>query len=66
MALRRALMNDGGQVTLGAIGPFPAAALPAGMLAGLVRRKGESWNQLLHRLDETVMQTVVENLVINQ
>jgi hypothetical protein len=65
----QALMNDGGQVTLGAIGPFPAAAaaaMPAGMLAGLVRRQGESWNTLLRRLDEAVMQAVVENRVINE
>jgi hypothetical protein len=65
----QALMNDGGQVTLGAIGPFPgaaAAAMPGGMLAGLVRRQGESWNALLRRLDEAVMQSVVENRVINE
>lgn len=64
----QALMNDGSHVTLGAIGPFPAAAVvkPAGMLAGLVRRGSETWNGLLHRLDDAVMQAVVENRVINE
>jgi hypothetical protein len=36
------------------------------MLASLVRRQGESWNALLRRLDEAVMQSVVENRVINE
>jgi len=64
----QALMDDGGQVTMGgSVGEIPAAAvasMPQGMLAGLMRRKGESWGNLLLRLDETVMQSVVENRVI--
>lgn len=42
----QALMDDGGQVTLGAIGPIRGAAtasMPAGMLAGLTRKDGERW-----------------------
>ena len=42
----QALMDDGGQITLGAISGIPAAAvasMPKGMLAGLMRREGESW-----------------------
>ncbi len=65
----QALMDDGGQVTLGAISGIPAAAvasMPKGMLAGLMRREGESWNDLLLRLNDAVMQAVVENSVINE
>jgi hypothetical protein len=64
----QALMDDGGQVTMGAVDAIPAAAIafmPQGMLAGLMRRNGESWNELLLRLDEAVMQSVVENRVIS-
>jgi hypothetical protein len=61
-------MDDGGQVTMGAVGEIRAAAvasMPQGMLAGLMRRNGESWSNLLLRLDEAVMQSVVENRVIS-
>jgi len=64
----QALMDDSGQVTMGAVDAIPAAAIasmPQGMLAGLMRRNGESWNELLLRLDEAVMQSVVENRVIS-
>jgi hypothetical protein len=40
-----ALIGDGGQITLGAVGPVrnaAIAAMPAGMLAALVRRPGET------------------------
>ena len=65
----QALMDDGGQVTLGAIGPIRAAAtasMPAGMLAGLIRKNGEPWEDLLLRLNEAVMQSVVDGHVINE
>jgi hypothetical protein len=64
----QALMDDGGQVTMGAVDAIPAAAIasmPQGMLAGLMRRNGESWNELLLRLNEAVMQSVVENRIIS-
>ena len=64
----QALMDDGGQVTMGAVGEIRAAAvasMPQGMLAGLMRRHGESWSNLLLRLDEAVMQSVVESRVIS-
>jgi hypothetical protein len=57
-------MNDGGQVTPGAMGSIPAVAIamtPKGMLVGLMRRKGESWSELMVRLDATV----VEDRIIN-
>lgn len=41
----RTVDADGGQVTLGAISGIPAAAvasMPKGMMAGLMRREGES------------------------
>jgi hypothetical protein len=62
------MMDDGGQVMLGAISGIPAAAvasMPKGMLAGLMRCEGESWEALLLRLNEAVMQPVVENRVIS-
>ena len=64
----QALMVDGGQLTLGAVSGIPAAAvasMPKGMLAGLMHREGESWDILLLRLNEAVMQSVVENRIIN-
>jgi hypothetical protein len=57
-------MDDGGQITLGAISGIPGAAvatMPKGMMAGLMRREGESWEALLLRL-----KAVVENRVINE
>jgi hypothetical protein len=65
----QALMDDGGQVTLGAIGPIRAAAtasMPAGMLAGLTRNDGERWEDLLVRLNDAVMRAVVDGHVINE
>ena len=44
--------------TLGAVDEIRAAAvasMPHGMLAGLMRRHGERWSNLLLRLDEAVM-----------
>jgi hypothetical protein len=64
----QALMDDGGQVTLGAMGSIPAVAIamtPKGMLVGLMRHKGESWPELLTRLDATVVQAVIEDRIIN-
>ena len=64
-----ALIGDGGQITLGAVGPIrnaAIAAMPAGMLAALVRRQGETLPQILQRLDAAVVQAVVENRVINE
>jgi hypothetical protein len=64
-----ALICDGGQVTLGAVGPVPnaaIAAMPTGMLAALVRRKGETLPQILQRLDAALVQAVSENRVISE
>jgi hypothetical protein len=48
------LIQGGGDVTLGQVGPIECAATAADgdqMLAALVRRKGESFEELLDRLD---------------
>jgi hypothetical protein len=53
---------------LGAIGPIRAAAtasMPAGMLAGLMRKDGERWEDLLVRLNEAVMKAVVDGYQVN-
>lgn len=39
--------------------------LPQGALAGIMRREGESWGNLLVRLEAAIMQSVVENRVIS-
>ena len=57
-------LRTGPPLTMGAVGEIRAAAvasMPQGMLAGLMRRNGESRGNLLLRLDEAVMQSVVEN-----
>ena len=52
-----ALIEDGGEITLGALPPHACAATAAdasNCLAMLVRRDGESLNALLRRLDKAI------------
>ncbi len=52
-----ALIEDGGEITLGALPPHECAATAAdgnNCLAMLVRREGESLNVLLKRLDKAI------------
>ena len=52
-----ALIEDGGEITLGALPPHKCAATAAdgsNCLAMLVRRDGESINALLRRLDKAI------------
>lgn len=52
-----ALINDGGDITVGPIGPIECAATAAdghNALAMLVRRDGETLNALLKRLDKAI------------
>jgi len=52
-----ALIDDGGEITLGALPPHECAAAAAdgsNCLAMLVRRDGESLNALLKRLDKAI------------
>jgi hypothetical protein len=51
------LINDGGEITIGPIGPAPCGATAAdghNALAMLVRRDGETLNALLKRLDRAI------------
>ncbi|ODV09031.1 MAG: hypothetical protein ABT20_11505 [Rubrivivax sp. SCN 70-15] len=51
------LIEDGGDITVGAIGPIECAATAAdghNALAMLVRRDGETLNALLRRLDRAI------------
>lgn len=53
----QALIEDGGEITVGAIGPVECAATAAdgqNALAMPVRRDGETLNALLKRLDRTI------------
>lgn len=52
-----ALIDDGGDITVGPIGPIECAATAAdghNALAILVRRKDETLNALLERLDKAI------------
>ena len=52
-----ALIDDGGEITLGALPPHECAATAAdgsNTLAMLVRRDGETLNALLKRLDQAI------------
>ncbi|WP_428003110.1 hypothetical protein [Acidovorax sp.] len=52
-----ALIDDGGDITIGAIYPIKCAATAAdghNSVAVLVRRKGETLNALLKRLDKAI------------
>jgi hypothetical protein len=50
-------VESGGNIEIGRIAPVECAAVasdPHGMIAALVRRNGESFNDLVHRLDHAV------------
>ena len=52
-----ALIDDGGDITLGAVHPIPCAATASdghNALAMLVRRDGETLSALLQRLDRAL------------
>ena len=52
-----ALIDEGGEITLGAIGAIDCAATAAdghNSLAMLARREGETLNALLRRLDKAI------------
>lgn len=52
-----ALIDDGGEITVGAIWPIECAATAAdghNALAMIVRREGETLNALLKRLDKAI------------
>jgi len=63
------LIEAGGQVTLGHVHPVPCAAVASQgrrMLAGLVRRDGETLVDLLLRLDTALDHALHENAITNE
>jgi hypothetical protein len=63
------LINDGGEITVGAIGSIECAATAAdghNALAMLVMREGETLNALLKRLDKAIAKFYEEGVVIDE
>ena len=59
------LETDGPQISIGAVGPIQCAAVaadPHNMLAALVRRPGETLQQLLERLDAAVLLAMEQDI----
>jgi hypothetical protein len=64
-----ALIEDGGEITLGAIGSNQCAATAAddhNAMAMLVRREGETLNALLKRLDKAIAKFYEDGTVIDE
>lgn len=64
-----ALLAGEGHVTIGCIPPIESAAIAAtqdGLLATLVRREGESLDELLRRLDHAVGLALNEGVLTNE
>jgi hypothetical protein len=64
-----ALIEEGGEITLGALPPHECAATAAdgsNCLAMLVRRDGESRNALLQRLDKAIGLAWTKDLFIDE
>ena len=64
-----ALIEDGGDITLGALPPHDCAATASdgsNCLAMLVRRDGESLNALLKRLDKAIGLTWSNDVFIDE
>ena len=59
------LETDGPEISIGAVGPIQCAAVaadPHNMLAALVRRPGETLQQLLERLDAAVLLAMEQDI----
>ena len=64
-----ALIDNGGEITLGAIGSIQCAATAAddhNAMAMLVRREGETLNALLKRLDKAIAKFYEDGTVIDE
>ncbi|MGJ7508618.1 hypothetical protein [Variovorax sp. GT1P44] len=64
-----ALIDDGGDITIGAIGSIHCAATAAddhNAMAMLVRREGETLNALLKRLDKAIAKFYEDGTVIDE
>jgi len=69
MANIAALIDDGGQITLGALHPIPCVAIANddhACLAMLQRRPGESLLQLLDRLDRSIAVALTTDEMIDE
>ncbi len=63
------LIDDGGDVTIGRVGPIACAATAANehhSLAMLVRREGETLEQLLMRLEAAIEKALEEEIFIDE
>jgi hypothetical protein len=63
------LVDGNGDITIGQVGPIRCAATAANedqQLAALVRRKGESLEDLLQRLDAAIGQALENNVYIDE
>ncbi len=64
-----ALIDNGGEITLGPIGPIECAATAAdyhNAPAMLVRREGETLNALLKRLDKTIVKFYADGEITDE
>ena len=64
-----ALIDDGGQITIGEIDPIPCVAIANAeerCLAMLKRRSGESLHDLLVRLDAAIAKAWNEQILIDE
>ena len=63
------LIDDGGQITIGAMHPLPCVAIANdhhGSLAMLRRRSGESITELLRRLNDSIALAVEADEIIDE
>lgn len=63
------LIDGGGDVTIGRVGPIACAATAANehhSLAMLVRREGETLEQLLMRLEAAIEKAIEEEIFIDE
>jgi hypothetical protein len=63
------LIDGAGDITIGRIGPIRCAATAADedqQLAALVRRKGESFDALLQRLDAAIARALENNVYVDE
>jgi hypothetical protein len=63
------LLANGGHITVGCIPPINGAAIAAdehSLLATLVRRPGESFDDLLQRLDQAIGRALNEGIQTNE
>lgn len=64
-----ALITDGGNITIGAIYPIECAATAAdshNAVAMLVRRKNETLNALLKRLDKAITKFYADDEIVDE